>query len=334
MNKKNILFISKGEHAASTRYRAIIYFDTLRKNGWRPVHLTVHGTFSRFKLLHRAIQADVIVILRKTFSIPYLYLLCLCSKHIVFDFDDAIFCRSNGSISLAHMRRFAQVARRCQQIWAGNEYLAEAALRYNAATTILPTSLEPQKYAINVTKPNDTLDLVWIGSGSTRRYLEPLLPLLEQRIDRFPFLRLKIVADFDLPSEKLRTIAIPWSEKGESEALSSAHIGIAPMPDNSWTRGKCGLKVLQYMAAGLPVISSPVGVNRDIVEHEVTGFLAESPDEWQESIERLIRNPDLRLAMGKAGQKRITEHYSIDVTFRKMIQKLESMLPERNGNYT
>lgn len=330
MNRKNILFISKGEHAASTRYRAIIYLDVLRKNGWRPIHLTVHGTLSRFKLLHRAAHADVIVILRKTFSIPYLYLLHLCSKHIVFDLDDAIFCRSNGSTSRTLMRRFAQVARRCQQIWAGNEYLAEAALRYNAATTIIPTSLEPQKYNIKVTKPKDTLDLVWIGSSSTRRYLEPILPLLEQLIDRFPFLRLKIVADFDLPSEHLRTLAIPWSEKGESEALASAHIGIAPMPDNSWTRGKCGLKVLQYMAAGLPVVSSPVGVNRDIVEHEVTGLLAESPDEWQVAIEKLIRNPDLRRAMGKEGQKRVTEDYAIDVTFRKMTRSLESMLADRD----
>ncbi len=330
MNKKKILFISKGEHAASTRYRAIIYFDALRKNGWRPIHLTVHGTFSRFKLLHRAAQADVIVILRKTFSIPYLYLLHLCSKHIVFDFDDAIFCRSNGSTSLTHMRRFAQVARRCQQIWAGNEYLAETAMRYNSATTVLPTSLEPEKYTIKVTKPSDNFDLVWIGSSSTRRYLEPALPLLEQLTERFPFLRLKIVADFDLPSQRLRTLTIPWSEKGESKALASAHIGIAPMPDNSWTRGKCGLKVLQYMAAGLPVISSPVGVNRNIVEHEVTGFLAESPDEWQVAIERLVCNSDLRRVMGKEGQKRVTEDYAIDVTLLKMTRSLENMLAGRD----
>jgi glycosyltransferase involved in cell wall biosynthesis len=330
MNKKKILFISKGEHAASTRYRSLIYFNALRENGWKPTHLTLHGTLSRFKLLRRAAQADVIVILRKTFSIPYLFLLRLCSKHIVFDFDDAIFYRSNGSTSLKLMRRFAQVTLRCQQIWAGNEYLAEAALRYNTATTILPTSLEPQKYAIKVTKPNDTLDLVWIGSGSTRRYIEPLLPLLEQLIDRFPFLRLKIVADFDLPSEQLPTVAIPWSEKGEAEALVSAHIGIAPMPDNSWTRGKCGLKVLQYMAAGLPVVSSPVGVNKNIVEHGVTGFLAESPGEWRMAIERLIGNSDLRRVMGKEGQKRVTEGYAIDVTLRKMIRSLESMLSGRD----
>jgi len=328
MNKKNILFISKGEHAASTRYRAMIYFDALRENGWRPIHLTLHGTLSRFKLLHKANQADVIVILRKTFSIPYLYLLRLCSKHIVFDMDDAIFCSSNGSISRTRIRRFARVVRRCQQIWAGNEYLAEAALRYNPSTTILPTSLDPKKYAIKATKPNDNLDLVWIGSSSTRRYLESALPLLERLANRFSFLRLKIVADFDLPSQQLRTLAIPWSEKGESEALASAHIGIAPMPKNAWTLGKCGLKVLQYMAASLPVVSSPVGVNRDIVKHEVTGFLAESPDDWQESIERLIRNPDLRLAMGKAGQKRITKHYSTDVTFQKMILNLKDMLAE------
>ncbi len=326
MNKKNILFISKGEHAASTRYRAMIYFDALRKNGWRPIHLTIHGTLSRFKLLHKANQADVIVILRKTFSIPYLHLLSLCSKHIVFDLDDAIFCNSNGAISRTRIKRFAQVVRRCQQIWAGNEYLAEAARRYNPATTVLPISLDPKKYAIKATKPNDNLDLVWIGSSATRRYLETSLPMLEQLADIFPHLRLKIVADFDLPSGRLHTVAVPWSEETESKALSSAHIGIAPMPDNPWTRGKCGLKILQYMAAGLPVVSSSVGENEEIVKHGVTGFLAESPEEWQRAIAKIAQNPTLRQVMGRAGRKRVTDYYSISVTYQKMVKALDMLL--------
>ena len=326
MKNKTILFISKGEHAASTRYRATTYFDALRKNGWRPIHLTIHGTISRLRLLRWAVRSDVIVILRKTFSVPYLYLLHICSKHIIFDLDDAIFCRDNGSTSRTRLGRFAQVVRRCHQVWAGNGYLADAAQRYNSATILLPTSLEPEKYAIKITKPSDSLDLVWIGSSSTRKYLEPALPVFEQLADRFPFLRLKIVADFDLPSNRLRIEAVPWSEKGEAEALASAHIGIAPMPDNAWTRGKCGLKVLQYMAAGLPVVSSPVGVNKDIVEHGITGFLAESSDEWETAIEQLIRDPDLRQAMGEAGRKRVAEHFSIEMTFQKMARELEELI--------
>ena len=103
------------------------------------------------------------------------------------------------------------------------------------------------------------------------------------------------------------------------------------MPDNAWTRGKCGLKVLQYMAAGLPVVSSPVGVNKDIVEHGITGFLAESSDEWETAIEQLIRDPDLRKVMGEAGRKRVAKHFSIEMTFQKMAQKLEELIENRTS---
>ena len=115
--------------------------------------------------------------------------------------------------------------------------------------------------------------------------------MLEGSAEKIPRLRLKIVADFDLPSEKLSTWALAWSETGEAQALASAHIGIAPMPEDPWTRGKCALKVLQYMAAGLPVVSSPAGVNAEVVVNGVTGFLAETPRQWCEAIECMLVNP-------------------------------------------
>jgi len=330
MNGKNILFISKGEHAASTRYRALAYFNALRASNWRPVHITASSNpLSRLKLLRSASRADVVVVLRKTFSLPFFGLLRLCSKYLILDLDDAIFCRSNGKPSRTRQNRFAYIARRCQQIWAGNVYLAETARRYNAAVTVVPTSLATGKYAFKTQKPSDHLDIVWIGSSSTQKYLEVALPFLERLADGFPHLRLKIVADFDVPTSQLPTIAIPWSEETESEALVSAHIGIAPMPDNPWTRGKCGLKVLQYMAAGLPVVSSPAGVNGEIVEHGVTGFLAESPEEWQLAMDKLVRDPDLRETMGEAGRRQVIERYSVDVTYRKMAQALDTLFGSR-----
>ena len=326
MSGKSILFISKGEHAASTRYRALAYFEALRASTWHPVHIAARSDpLSRIELLHRASRADVVVVLRKTFSLPFFGLLRLCSKYLILDLDDAIFCRSNGKPSRTRQKRFAHVARRCQQIWAGNVYLADTARRYNGTVSILPTSLVPEKYAIEAKKNADRIDLVWIGSSSTRKYVEAALPVLERLADCFASLRLKIVADFQLPSQHLDTVSIPWSEDVESEALSSAHIGIAPMPDTPWTRGKCGLKVLQYMAAGLPVVSSPAGVNGEIVEHAATGFLAESPEEWQTAVKKLIRDPDLRRRMGKAGRKRVIERYSVDVTYRKMAQALDTV---------
>ncbi|MBW1939840.1 MAG: glycosyltransferase family 4 protein [Deltaproteobacteria bacterium] len=326
MRNKDILFISKGENAASTRYRALFYFNALRASGWRPYHLTAYNSpLSRLKLLHKAAQADVVVILRKTFSTFFLHLLSLCSKHLVFDLDDAIFCRSNGTPSKTRQNRFKKVARHCQQIWAGNSYLANAALRYNPSVITLPTSLAPEKYSLEIKKPDNRLDLVWIGSSSTRKYLESALYCMERVADTCPSLRLKIVADFNLPSQRLCTVSIPWSQDKEAEALVSAHIGIAPMPSDSWTQGKCGLKLLQYMAAGLPVVSSPAGVNEEIVEHGVTGFLAESPEEWKTAIKKLADDPELRKAMGEAGRKRVIEHYSVDATFHKMSKALNRL---------
>lgn len=323
MSGNRILFISKGENAPSTRYRALAYFEGLRANGWQPIHITAQGDpLSRFKLLKSASRSDVVVILRKTFSVPFLRLLRYFSDRLVFDLDDAIFLRSNGNPSRTRQSRFSRMARHCHQIWAGNEYLAHMARRYNSAVITLPTSLEPEKYAINTKKPTDQLVLVWIGSSSTRKYLEWALPFLERLANSFPALKLKIIADFHLSSEHLRTDAVRWSEETESEALTSGHMGIAPMPENPWTRGKCGLKVLQYMAAGLPVIASSAGVNGEIVEQGVTGFLADSPDAWHEAVSKLAGDPDLARSMGEAGRKRVAEHYSVDVTCKKMVRTL------------
>ncbi|HDZ23695.1 MAG TPA: glycosyltransferase family 1 protein [Desulfobacteraceae bacterium] len=326
MNQKRILFISKGENAPSTRYRGLAYFSALSSDGWEPEHITVRGNpLLRIKLLKRAGRADVVVILRKTFSAPFLSMLRLCSRNLIFDLDDAIFCRSNGAISRTRRNRFARMANRCRQIWAGNEYLAAASRQYNNEVTTLPTSLVPGKYSMKAEKPAKNIDLVWIGSRSTRKYLDTGLPALENLAGSLPHIRLKIVADFDLKCGRLSTIAVPWSEENEASALSSSHIGIAPMPDNSWTRGKCGLKVLQYMAAGLPVVSSAAGVNEEIVEHGVTGFLADNAETWQKAIEELINKPDLRRVMGEAGRKRVMGQYSVEATYPKMARALDSL---------
>lgn len=326
MKDKQILFISKGEHSASTRYRALSYFEPLRSNGWEPLHITAHGILPHVKLLNMAKQSEVVVVLRKTFSLPFLRLLRLCSKNLVFDLDDAVFCRSDGEPSKSRQMSFEKVTSICEQVWAGNLYLAEMAGQYNEAVKILPTSLDYRKYLPEVEKNPDHFDLVWIGSRSTQKYLKECLPVLESLSETILNLRLKIVADFDLPTKRLKTVAVPWSDEVEAVALASAHVGIAPMSDDPWTKGKCGLKVLQYMAAGLSVVSSPAGVNREIVQEGITGFLAENPDDWQKAIDRLFHDSDLRNAMGKAGQKRIIEHFSVDTTFRKMSECLNSLV--------
>jgi glycosyltransferase involved in cell wall biosynthesis len=323
---KRILFISKGENASSTRYRALQFFPYFTQHGYMPSHVMASGGFvATLDTLWQASRADVVVVLRKTFPLPLLWLLRRVSRRLIFDMDDAVFCNSDGSPSATRMKRFSAIAKVSDYIFAGNQFLAEKSVMFNAAVGVIPTSLDVEKYNIAAEKPSNRIDLVWIGSRSTKKYLEFVLPALELSAARLPGLTLKIVADFDLPNSTLCSIPIAWSSECEGRELASAHIGIAPMIENDWTRGKCALKVLQYMAAGLPVVSSRAGVNAEIVQHGETGFLVTSPEEWADAIEQLALSPSLREKMGRAGRVVAVERYSrvrVFASMRDLLAKL------------
>ena len=324
---KTILFISKSDTSPSTRYRAFAYFDRLRADGWNPLHLSAHRSLrSRLEILRAAKAADVVVLLRKTFGPLYIKSLRMHSQNLILDFDDSVFCKSDGSASKTRMRRFKRTVSLCDQIWAGNLFLSGVASKYNARVSVIPTAIDPSKYEKYADKPGNSFVIVWIGSKSTSKYLKAELPRLEKLAERLKGIELKIVADFSLESDRLPISAIPWSETTEAEALLTSHIGIAPMPDNDWTRGKCGLKVLQYMAAGLPVISSTSGVNADIIDHGVTGFLACNNDEWFQSIKKLMEDQELINKLGRAGQKRVRHEYSVDAVYEKIKLSLDEIV--------
>ena len=325
MTPRTILFISKGENSASTRYRAFNYFPYLREAGWSPQHITAaQGPLSRLNILRQARRADVVVIVRKTLSPLFLRLLRKASRRLVFDFDDAIFVRSNGEPSRRREQGFRRTLAACDAVWAGNRYLAGAAARLNNHVSLLPTSIRPEKYQLEVEKPRDCLDLVWIGSSSTQKYLVQALPALEILAQRHPQLRLKIIADFDLETRHLVTLPVAWSEETEARELAASHIGIAPMPDNPWTRGKCALKVLQYMAAGLPVVASPAGVNADVVTDAENGYLSVTEDDWVNHLDDLIGDETRRREFGARGRQRVLADYSEHGTANRMLADLES----------
>lgn len=324
---KTILFISKGETAPSTRYRAMAYFDRLLADGWNPYHLTAHrATIPRMRILRMAASADVVVVLRKTFGPFYFNLLRKFSKRLIFDFDDAIYCRSDGGPSRSKMNRFNKAIRLCDGVWAGNHFLGRGAETHNTRVWVLPTAVDPSRYEKVPCKPDNKLVFVWIGSKSTGKYLKAELPTLEMLAERLNGIELKIVADFSLSSRHLPVTAVPWSKAHEADELLAAHVGIAPMPDNERTKGKCGLKVLQYMASALPVISSPAGVNAEIVEAGKTGFLPRNADEWYHAAKQLIEQPNLRERMGQAGRKKVYREYSLDAVYQKMKFSLEALV--------
>mgnify|MGYP001184973652 CR=1 FL=1 len=321
-----LLFVSKGEEASSTRYRALHFFPLWRAAGFEPSHVTASGGVkATVDMLRQAKRADVVVVLRKTFPAALLWLLRRASRRLVFDFDDAIFCNTDGTPSRTRMARFAAMARTCDHVFAGNAFLARHAAAFNPAVTLVPTCVDVTRYRIEADKPADSLDLVWIGSHSTRKYLAEAMLWLKVAADAVPGLRLKIVADFDLPGCGVTTLPVAWRAGSEAQELAASHIGIAPMRDDDWSRGKCALKVLQYMAAGLPVVSSKAGANAEVIVEGETGYLVSTVAEWTERIAQLARDAELRRRLGEAGRRLVATDYSVEPVFGRLRSVIEGL---------
>tara|TARA_R110002072_G_scaffold89232_4_gene199942 strand:+ start:67686 stop:68699 length:1014 start_codon:yes stop_codon:yes gene_type:complete len=317
------LFLGKGENEASSRYRIQPISKCLAEAGHGVEFLgTEMSLLDKLLLLGRLSNYDLVFVQRKLFPIWFIHFLAKQAKRLVFDFDDAIFLKSSGEDSATRHKKFQATCRRADLILAGNEYLAREATQFSDKVIVVPTTVDTETYVVETAKSVETamsaetaegsnITLVWIGSSSTRRYLDMLTPVLDQLGDRISNLSLKVIADFDLHLDRLNVNNVTWSESGEVPELTSSHIGIAPMINNGWTRGKCALKVIQYMAAGLPVVSDRCGANQEVIIEGETGFLADTEHDWLEAIKQLVENPDLRTQMGEAGRTRARQHYDM-----------------------
>lgn len=238
---------------------------------------------------------------------------------VVTDYDDAVFHRYDlhdfGIVRRMLGRKIDKVMAHSSIVLAGNGYLADRARAAGAERIeFVPTVVDINHYAIKrSSRTNSTRRIGWIGSpGTYRDYLAPLLPLLE-RIAKAHDARILVVGGGELSDRHPLIESLPWSEENECSMIQDMDLGIMPLSETPWTRGKCGYKLIQYMACGLPVVASPVGVNSEIVEHGVNGFLASSDDEWRWAIGTLLADPDLRRRMGAAGRKKIERDYSLQV---------------------
>ena len=237
---------------------------------------------------------------------------------VIFDFDDAIFhsykSPSNGYLSyLKFPGKTAEICRLSTHIMAGNEYLAEYARENNDKVTIVPTTIDTEKYQlVERYQEPDPVTIGWSGSFSTIQHLDTLRSVLSDlaRTERF---RLRVIGTPQYEVEGVDVEAFNWRSETEVEDLSAIDIGIMPLPDDNWSKGKCALKALQYMALGIPTICSPVGVNSTIIDDGVNGYLAAGGDEWVGKLRRLIHDPALRKTVGRAGRKTVEERYSAKV---------------------
>jgi glycosyltransferase involved in cell wall biosynthesis len=249
----------------------------------------------------------------------------------VLDYDDAVFHYYDRHQSAIVRRllgnKHRRLIRRATLVVAGNAYLGDFARRAGARRVkILPTVIDLERYNLTphfqASSKSSEVGVVWIGQRSTAKFLEPLKTVFSNlvRSESVHFAAIGINAG----ARGFPMKSIDWSEQTEVESIKQFDIGVMPLEDGPFERGKCGYKLIQYMACGLPVVASPVGVNKQIVEHGVNGFLAESTEEWSNALRTLIRDEGLRRNMGKAGRDKVEREYCIQVTGPRLVQLLNS----------
>jgi hypothetical protein len=238
----------------------------------------------------------------------------------VLDYDDAVFHyydeHRNPVVKALLADKHPALMQRAALVVAGNEYLAEFARQAGAPhVEVVPTVIDLERYPVETRKQvgGDVLPCVgWIGQRATASFLAPYAPIFE-RLSANGGARFAAIG-IDAQSLALPMASIPWAEQTEVASLAGFDIGIMPLLDKPFEHGKCGYKLVQYMACGLPMVASPVGVNRQIVEHGVNGFLAETHEQWEQALQTLVIDANLRERMGKAGRRKVEQQFCIQVT--------------------
>jgi len=336
-----VLFLTQsGELGPSSRYRVYQLMPWLQKLGiqctvspaidddlYRRLYLTGNGSrraaFAATWLRRRADvrrldEFDAVFIQKGVFpGLSSRFESQFARKPVVFDFDDAIWLSREGGHPLLrpfHKESTVQeVLRLATTVIAGNEFLADYARRFNANVTVVPSAVDSSRYPRAV----DSAVVGWIGSRTTLPYLKTLAPVFRE-LGITP--RVIAAGTPEFPADFR-----PWSLETELDELAQLGVGLAPLPDSPWERGKCGVKILQYMACGIPVIASPVGVQSDIVRHGMNGFLAETPDQWRDCLRQLLADAGLRQRLGAAGRALVAERYDVFVAAARVANVLEAI---------
>ncbi|MFU8865536.1 MAG: glycosyltransferase family 4 protein [Rhodobacterales bacterium] len=351
----NILLLSRYSRlGASSRLRTMQYLPVLAREGlnvqvasfFDDAYLQAlysrqkrHGSTTGYMLervqqIRRSPAPDLIWLEKEALPwVPWLVERAVLPRGvpIVSDYDDAIFHRYDrhrrGVVRVLLGGKIGKLMAASGLVLAGNPYLAEHALASGAKwVEIVPTVVDLDAYLVAVRTTERQPSVGWIGTPQTwaelaRPIHAVLLPALVKRGALFRAVGAALTAE---DGERLEIR--PWSEATEVAAIQQIDIGVMPLPDTPWARGKCGYKLIQYMACGIPVVASPVGVNSDIVEHGVNGFLARTDAEWRDAVETLLSDPDLRMRMGAAGRRKVEERYSLQVWGLRMAEMLRNVV--------
>lgn len=350
---KKIYFFTGPLDFPTTRFRSRQYFSYFQKNGYDPIFLpscssalkspysqsfisvvifnlaryfsNIKNIFHRLQQINQIDTLDSIVYIH-SFLTPFSetdYLAQIVRKRckiMVLDFDDAIFA-TNKRTEI----KLKKLLPCCDTVIVGNEYLADFARKYQKDIHIIPTPIDTNLYIpkkIDSQTKTNIITVGWMGSWVNLKHLNIILPSLIKLKSQLPQITIKVVTNIHELQPNLKDIAElkQWSAEDELKDLQSFDIGLMPLEDNSFTRGKCSFKLLQYMAVGIPVIASPVGMNKQVVQDN--GFLCNSEEEWLNSLFILCQNTELRQIMGKKSRERAEKEYSTQVNFLKLHKAL------------
>lgn len=250
----------------------------------------------------------------------------------VVDYDDATFHaydqHSSRFVRAVLGRKIDRIMHRGALVIAGNDYLADRARRAGAKrVACLPSVVDLDQYTTTLPQSRDVFSIGWIGSPSTARYLHPVRTALSE-VCRVGKGRLVLVGSGNMELSSVPLEIRPWTEETEITDIHSFDVGIMPLPDDSWERGKCGYKLIQCMACGRPVVASPIGINQRIIDHGINGFLAETEEDWIRALRTLRDNRALRIKMGKAARQKVESEYSLQINAPRLLTLLRNAVEE------
>lgn len=316
----------------SSRYRVLQYLPYLEQAGLDvQVSEIPRGPLGRLALFRLAREFDMVLLQKKLLSLPEWAALRGWARQILFDLDDAIMFRDSrhgATRSRRRTRRFQRTARESDLVLAGNSYLARMALVAGARVEVIPTPIDVERYGVRVQGQSSRVRIGWIGSRSTVWYLEPLHPVLRDLCRKFKQVEVAVICDSFPHWTDLPLVRVPWSGEQEIQELHKLDVGLMPLTDDPWSRGKCGFKLLQYMAVGLPVVCSPVGANAEMVSHGSQGFLATTDQQWYSCLESLVKDPELRRRMGEQARRTVMDRYSLAVWADRLGKLLKGLCGE------
>jgi glycosyltransferase involved in cell wall biosynthesis len=342
----------------SQRYRFEQYLDFFKTNGFhwelseiitekddaifyhpgnyfKKAMIMLRSLSIRFKDLRRAKKFDIVFIQREALLLGSSYFEKQFYKRskVVFDFDDSIWLLDTSPENkkfefLKNPDKTKINIQHAHRVIAGNSFLANYARQFNANTVVIPTTIDTEFHKpMNSAQTTDKVVIGWSGSISTIKHFEMAVPVLKELEAKYPGkLEIHVIGQGNYSHAELTIVSKNWSSKTEVENLNQFDIGIMPLPNDEWVKGKCGLKGLSYMACGVATVMSNVGVNPEIIEQGSNGFLATSHEDWINYLSQLIESKELREQLGNAGRKTVVEKYSVAANKEPYLEVLNSLI--------